>query len=62
MLDDKSQKTEIRNQEQAERLIEADPSYYQKLAYRVANTICQCPPCFSKIFLCPIKRPPHLIV
>jgi hypothetical protein len=41
MLDDKGQKTEIRNQEQAERLIEADPSYYQKLAYRVAQTIGQ---------------------
>lgn len=41
MLDDKGQKSELKNQEQAERLIEADPSYYQKLAYRVAQTIGQ---------------------
>jgi hypothetical protein len=41
MLDDKGQKSELKNQEHAERLIEADPSYYQKLAYRVAQTIGQ---------------------
>lgn len=41
MLDDKGQKSELRNQEQAERLIEVDHNYYQKLAYRVAQTIGQ---------------------
>lgn len=41
MLDDKGQKAEIKAQEQAERLIEIDHNYYQKLAYRVAQTIGQ---------------------
>jgi len=40
-LDDKGQKREQKLQEQAETIIEADPSYYQKLAYRVAQTIGQ---------------------
>lgn len=40
-LDDKGQKKELKLQEQAETIIEADPSYYQKLAYRVAQTIGQ---------------------
>lgn len=40
-LDDKGQRREQSQQEEAERLIEADPSYYQKLAYRVAQTIGQ---------------------
>jgi hypothetical protein len=41
MLDDKGQKREEKAQYQAERFIEADPSYFQKLAYRVAQTIGQ---------------------
>jgi hypothetical protein len=41
MLDDKGQKTELRAQEHAERLIEIDHNYYQKLAFRVAQTIGQ---------------------
>lgn len=41
MLDDKGQKQESRKQEEAETIIEADPSYFQKLAYRVAQTIGQ---------------------
>jgi hypothetical protein len=40
-LDDKGQKKEQRQQDQAERLISADPNYFQKLAYRVAQTIGQ---------------------
>lgn len=40
-LDDKGQKSETRRQNQAEDMIEADNSYYQKLAYRVAQTIGQ---------------------
>lgn len=40
-LDDKGQKREQRQQSEAEFLIEADPSYYQKLAYRIAQTIGQ---------------------
>lgn len=40
-LDDKGQKREAGLQESAERLIESDPSYYRKLAYRVAQTIGQ---------------------
>lgn len=40
-LDDKGQKSEQKQQDQAERLIEVDPNYFQKLAYRVAQTICQ---------------------
>lgn len=40
-LDDKGQRKETKLQEQAESLIEIDASYYQKLAYRVAQTIGQ---------------------
>jgi hypothetical protein len=40
-LDDKGQKSETKAQEHAEVLMEADPSYFQKLAYRVAQTIGQ---------------------
>lgn len=40
-LDDKGQKKEQRQQDEAEKLIANDPSYYQKLAYRVAQTIGQ---------------------
>jgi len=40
-LDDKGQKTESRNQAQAEEAIAANGQYYQKLAYRVAQTIGQ---------------------
>lgn len=40
-LDDKGQKKETRLQEQAEKIIADDPSYYKKLAYRVAQTIGQ---------------------
>jgi hypothetical protein len=40
-LDDKGQKRETKRQEEAERLIEADPNYFRKLAYRVAQTIGQ---------------------
>lgn len=41
MLDDKGQKTETRLQDEAERLGQVDHNYYQKLAYRVAQTIGQ---------------------
>lgn len=41
MLDDKGQKSEQRQQEQAEALIKADNKYYGKLAFRVAQTISQ---------------------
>lgn len=40
-LDDKGQKRERRDQEQAEVLMEADPNYFRKLAFRVAQTIGQ---------------------
>lgn len=40
-LDDKGQKSELRAQEQAEALIAADPNYFKKLAFRVAQTIGQ---------------------
>ena len=40
-LDDKGQKSELRLQEHAEAAIEQNASYYQKLAYRVAQTIGQ---------------------
>jgi superfamily II DNA or RNA helicase len=40
-LDDKGQKKELKQQEEAEKLIASDPSYYQKLSYRVAQTIGQ---------------------
>ena len=39
--DDKGQKQEQRQQDEAEAMIEADPQYYQKLAFRVAQTIGQ---------------------
>lgn len=41
MLDDKGQKKEQRDQDSAEAMIGSDESYYQKLAYRVAQTIGQ---------------------
>lgn len=40
-LDDKGQKKERKQQLEAEKLIERDPSYFQKLSYRVAQTIGQ---------------------
>jgi len=40
-LDDKGQKKERKQQEQAEVLIDLDPNYFRKLAYRVAQTIGQ---------------------
>jgi hypothetical protein len=40
-LDDKGQKKEQRQQEEAEKIIKDDENYYQKLAYRVAQTIGQ---------------------
>lgn len=40
-LDDKGQKKEQRLQNEAEQVIANDPNYYQKLAYRVAQTIGQ---------------------
>lgn len=40
-LDDKGQKKERQQQDQAERLIETDAAYFQKLAYRVAQSIGQ---------------------
>lgn len=40
-LDDKGQKKEARKQHEAEQVIRADPSYFQKLAYRVSQTIGQ---------------------
>lgn len=40
-LDDKGQKSEQAAQDKAEAMIEADNSYYQKLAFRVAQTIGQ---------------------
>lgn len=40
-LDDKGQKKENRQQREAEKHVEADPSYYRKLAYRIAQTIGQ---------------------
>lgn len=40
-LDDKGQKSEQRLQDSAEAIIKQDGSYYQKLAYRVAQTIGQ---------------------
>jgi SNF2 family DNA or RNA helicase len=39
--DDKGQKSEQRLQDEAEKLIEHNPSYYQKLAYRVSQSIGQ---------------------
>jgi hypothetical protein len=41
MLDDKGQKSETKKQDEAERIIRNDPSYFQKLSYRVAQTIGQ---------------------
>ena len=40
-LDDKGQKRERKQQEDAEALLDIDPNYYRKLAYRVAQTIGQ---------------------
>jgi len=40
-LDDKGQKQETKKQEEAERLIANDPSYFQKLSYRVSQSIGQ---------------------
>lgn len=40
-LDDKGQKSEQAAQDRAESMIDSDASYYQKLAYRVAQTIGQ---------------------
>lgn len=40
-LDDKGQKKELREQYEAESLIESDPNYFKKLAYRVSQTIGQ---------------------
>lgn len=40
-LDDKGQKRERKLQEQAEAIIEADPNYFKKLAFRVSQTIGQ---------------------
>lgn len=40
-LDDKGQKSESRQQEQAEKELQSGGQYYQKLAYRVAQTIGQ---------------------
>ena len=40
-LDNKGQKLELKLQERAERIIAFDNNYYQKLAYRVAQTIGQ---------------------
>ena len=40
-LDDKGQKRELRKQEEAEKMIASDPSYYKKLAFRVSQTIGQ---------------------
>lgn len=40
-LDDKGQRREQRLQDQAELIIENDPNYYKKLAYRVSQTISQ---------------------
>ncbi len=40
-LDDKGQKRELKKQGEAEVLIAADPNYFKKLSYRVAQTIGQ---------------------
>lgn len=40
-LDDKAQKSEQKQQDQAEILLAADPNYFKKLAYRVSQTIGQ---------------------
>ncbi len=40
-LDDKGQKSETKAQDQAETIINSDPNYYKKLAFRVAQTIGQ---------------------
>lgn len=40
-FDEKGQKSERKKQNQAEAMVERDPSYYQKLAYRIAQTIGQ---------------------
>jgi hypothetical protein len=40
-LDDKGQKRELRKQQEAEKLVASDPSYYKKLAFRISQTIGQ---------------------
>lgn len=40
-LDDKGQKKENRQQGEAERLMEVDPNYFKKLAFRISQTIGQ---------------------
>jgi hypothetical protein len=40
-LDDKGQKKELKQQEEAEALLTVNPNYFKKLAYRVAQTIGQ---------------------
>lgn len=40
-LDDKGQRREQRLQDEAERLVQSDPNYFKKLAFRVAQTIGQ---------------------
>ncbi len=40
-LDDKGQKRELKLQGEAETLVERDPNYFKKLAYRIAQTIGQ---------------------
>jgi hypothetical protein len=40
-LDDKGQKRELKLQDRAEQIVERDPSYYKKLAFRIAQTIGQ---------------------
>ena len=40
-LDDKGQKRDRRRQEEADKLVAANPSYFKKLAYRVSQTIGQ---------------------
>ena len=40
-LDDKGQKKEQKQQDQAESLMQADPNYFKKLAFRIAQTIGQ---------------------
>lgn len=40
-IDDKGQRKEQRHQDEAEKIIASDPSYFRKLAYRIAQTIGQ---------------------
>lgn len=41
MLDDKGQKREQKIQDQAEAIVQAEPNYFKKLAFRIAQTIGQ---------------------